>query len=130
MAEGLCVVAPNEPTMNEYIRNGENGLLYDIRRPRSLNFKGILDLGESARHYIYDGHERWLSERDKIIDFIFLNMSEKGKKESAFELENASRHAIEIIVCKNLLKKITRFLRKNLNKFISWTRSAKTKQNE
>jgi hypothetical protein len=30
MASGLCVVAPNLPTMNEYIANGTNGILYSF----------------------------------------------------------------------------------------------------
>ena len=35
MALGLLVVAPDRPTMNEYLVSGENGLLYDPAHPSS-----------------------------------------------------------------------------------------------
>jgi glycosyltransferase involved in cell wall biosynthesis len=38
MAMGLCVVAPDTPTHNEYISDGITGLLYDLADVRPLSF--------------------------------------------------------------------------------------------
>lgn len=35
MARGCCVIAYDHPTMNEYIRHGENGLLFGAGNPRT-----------------------------------------------------------------------------------------------
>ena len=45
MASGLCVVARDAPTMNEYISNGSNGLLYNRDRHAGLDFSGAHDIG-------------------------------------------------------------------------------------
>lgn len=70
MARGKCVVAPNQGTMNEYILSGLNGLLYDHRAPRPLDFSDVAGLGERARDSVVAGHAQWLAAEDGIVDFI------------------------------------------------------------
>jgi Glycosyl transferases group 1 len=70
MALGQCVVAPDNPTMNEYLVHGVNGLLYDPNRPRPLDFSAAVDLGLHARAGIEAGRERWLTAEDDLADFI------------------------------------------------------------
>lgn len=41
MASGRCVIAPDYPTMNEYIKNGETGYLYNFKRPQKIKFDDI-----------------------------------------------------------------------------------------
>jgi hypothetical protein len=38
MTMGLVVVAPDGPTMNEYIEHGKNGILYDLSNPQLATF--------------------------------------------------------------------------------------------
>ncbi|MEJ8847094.1 glycosyltransferase [Variovorax rhizosphaerae] len=70
MARGKCVVAPNQGTMNEYILSGLNGLLYDHRAPRPLDFSEVERLGGAARASVIAGHAQWLAAEEGIVDFI------------------------------------------------------------
>jgi glycosyltransferase involved in cell wall biosynthesis len=70
MAMGLCVVAPNAPTMNEYIQHGVNGLLYDPEHPAPLDFSEAKELGAAARSSSEIGRRDWLSSMPKIRSFL------------------------------------------------------------
>jgi len=70
MAKGMCVVAPDNPTMNEYIVHGVNGLLYDPCRPQPLDFSRASELGTRARRSIERGYQYWLGAIDDILEFI------------------------------------------------------------
>jgi hypothetical protein len=70
MAMGFLVVAPDRPTMNEYIVSGVNGLLYDPRCPRPLDFSRREDIGRRARSTIEVGHQRWLRLGVPVLDLI------------------------------------------------------------
>ena len=86
MARGKCVVAANQGTMNEYILHGVNGLLYDPRAPRPLDFSNVAAMGAQARASVLAGHAQWVAAEDGIVDFI-LAPSEKlymGKYQHAF----------------------------------------------
>jgi glycosyltransferase involved in cell wall biosynthesis len=77
MAMGKCVVAPNNPTMNEYIVHGKTGLLYDPNRPKPLDFSDVKRIGMNARDYMENGYKEWLEAEAELIDFIKLPL-EKG----------------------------------------------------
>jgi GT2 family glycosyltransferase len=70
MASGHCVVAPDAPTMNEYISNGTNGLLYVPARRTRLDFSEARMIGARARESIQRGHERWLTSIPALLDFV------------------------------------------------------------
>ena len=67
---GLCVVAPDAPTMNEYITNGVNGILYDPFFPQPISLKDIDDIRRRALSLAWEGHERWLESLPGLVDFI------------------------------------------------------------
>ena len=67
MALGLAVVAPDRPTMNEYITDGVNGYLYDPRRPRRVDLSSAKDVGRTARHDVEAGYRRWLSSGPRSL---------------------------------------------------------------
>jgi|GEM_PF-136304 len=69
MAMGMCVAAPDEPTMNEYIRHGVNGLLYDLDDPRPLDFSDFRTIGKNARDFVKENHEKWTRARKEIVNF-------------------------------------------------------------
>jgi tetratricopeptide (TPR) repeat protein len=70
MAMGKCVVAPNFPTMNEYIKHGENGLLYDPANPAPLDFSQADKLGMRARLSAEKGFLEWKERENELIEFI------------------------------------------------------------
>lgn len=70
MAMGQLVVAPDRPTMNEYITHGWNGLLYDYADPRPLDFSQAKLLAERAKRCVELGREEWLRSIPGIIQFL------------------------------------------------------------
>lgn len=76
MAMGMCVAAPNEPTMNEYIENRRNGLLYDYNNIQPLDFSNFRIIGENAREFVNEKHKKWAGAEEKIVRFI------TGRKEN------------------------------------------------
>ena len=71
MAMGKCVVAHNDATMNEYIKDGVNGILFDADRPIAIAETQVL----SVRSNIHTTKEQlygvWLDDMKKISNFIF-----------------------------------------------------------
>lgn len=82
MAMGRCVVAPDYPTMNEYIRHGENGFLYDgeARKPLELTAEQIRTVQKNAYEYIKAGYQRWEADKYKIFDWVEAACNKKEKK--------------------------------------------------
>lgn len=72
LARGKCVVAHNDATMNEYIIDGENGLLRDFtksnKRPISTN--DIDKILQKNINYAENFYLRWLNEQNSILPFI------------------------------------------------------------
>lgn len=70
MAAGMCVVAHDAPTMNEYIVSGVNGLLADMTRPAPLDLTRHRDMGRRARDFVAAGHAAWLADLDRLREFV------------------------------------------------------------
>ncbi|QXX76683.1 glycosyltransferase [Methylovirgula sp. HY1] len=83
MASGLCVVAPDLPTMNEYIANGTNGMLYSFEQKVPLRFARAREIGARARETVERGFADWQRELPDLIDFIVSPKSRLKTKRSA-----------------------------------------------
>lgn len=70
MASGLCVVAPDFPTMNEYIANGTNGILYSPGRTSPLDFSRARDIGGGARETAERGFADWQISLADLKEFL------------------------------------------------------------
>ena len=70
MSRGRCVVAPNDSTMNEYIRHGENGLLYNASHPSPLDFSNIREMQKNCLHDIQLGYAQWKEQKYLILDWL------------------------------------------------------------
>jgi len=70
MKNGLCVVAPDAPTANEYIQHGKNGLLYDIAEPRPLDFSNLSAMQAASRSSVQAGRLRWLDAQPALRQFV------------------------------------------------------------
>ena len=70
MAHGLAVVAPDGPTMNEYIRDGVNGYLYDPAHPAPLDLGALDQVRKQSLSDIAAGFRRWSDTQEAVLDFI------------------------------------------------------------
>ena len=52
MANGLCVVAPNRATMNEYLQDGVTGILYEPKAPKRLDLSDWHSIGARGTHQL------------------------------------------------------------------------------
>jgi hypothetical protein len=71
MAMGMCVVAENQSTANEYILSGENGILYGGGRahlfaPAPASLSELERMGKAARESIGQIHRNWVETRGEI----------------------------------------------------------------
>jgi hypothetical protein len=69
MAAGLCVVAPDTPTHNEYIDHGFNGLLYGSQAGE-VELSAYASLGSNAARAALDGYARWRLSQHDLLCFI------------------------------------------------------------
>jgi len=70
LAMGLCVIAPDAPTMNEYIDDGVDGILYDPARPKPLSFSDVDGMGKRAADRAKKDHARWLAGIPEMLRFL------------------------------------------------------------
>ena len=87
MAMGMCVVAENQSTANEYILSGENGILCGGDRthlfsPSPTSLSELERMGRAARDTIAQIHQTWMAKRVMI--------SETVKRMSSMEVQRKS----------------------------------------
>jgi len=72
MAHGMCVIAHDDATANEYIVHRENGYLYNIENPENIDLTPAraLQCGRAARKTVEDGYERYKEKLDYLLSFI------------------------------------------------------------
>jgi glycosyltransferase involved in cell wall biosynthesis len=70
MAMGKCIIAHHDSTMDEYITDGGNGLLVDMRNPRPVESEKIEKARLNARKSIVAFNEKWEHDKEKILQFF------------------------------------------------------------
>jgi glycosyltransferase involved in cell wall biosynthesis len=70
MAMGKCVVAPNNPTMNEYLEDKKTGYLYDPFNLLPIDFSNAGNISRNVKTIADNGYQLWKSREEKLIDFI------------------------------------------------------------
>jgi glycosyltransferase involved in cell wall biosynthesis len=70
MAMGMLVVSPDHPTMNEYINHNVNGLLYDIRVPKPLDFSRAGEIGGNARDFMNECYKNWNKLKQELAEWV------------------------------------------------------------
>jgi len=73
LAAGMAVVAPDAPTMNEYITDGVNGYLYDPAHPEPVDFSSAQKVASRARETAEAGYRRWMSSQPELRDFLLTS---------------------------------------------------------
>jgi hypothetical protein len=80
MARGCVVIAADCPTMNEYIKDGETGLLFDPQKPTMLDFRRWKRISENSREAIAVGHAEWKRRETELLDFIGSSARSRDKE--------------------------------------------------
>lgn len=70
MALGRCVIAPDFPTMNEYIEDGKTGILYDYYTLSMQGEYNIRLIQQNTIDYIQNGYEKFCKEKYLILKWI------------------------------------------------------------
>ena len=70
MSMGRCVIAPNQPTMNEYIQSGKTGFLYDLKDISKLKIGNINKIQKNTLKYVQRGYKSWNKKKKKILKWI------------------------------------------------------------
>ncbi|MGL4982870.1 MAG: glycosyltransferase [Treponemataceae bacterium] len=107
MAMRRCVIAPNNPTMNEYIVDGQTGILYDLENPHKISLNNIQQIQKNTQTYIQQGYQSWESNKNIILDWIIAKSilnKKKFRKYRASLCTNAPSYNIKSVLKKRLKK--------------------------
>ncbi len=77
MAMGKCVAAHNDATMNEYITDGETGVLFDADHPSPIPHSTVLDVQKRMSDCATMMWSRWQSDMSKIVPFVIGQQSSR-----------------------------------------------------
>jgi hypothetical protein len=80
MSIGMAVIAPDRATMNEYIRSGTSGYLYDPDAPVAPPWEQARAWGDEARRQCIRGREAWVRSIPEIRDFLLSQPSRAPAK--------------------------------------------------
>lgn len=84
LSMGKCVVAPDCGTMNEYILNTINGILYDIRNVVPIDFNELDRICNIAYITAVNGYKRFMRQGDEIVDYIISPLENFEREKSSF----------------------------------------------
>ena len=73
MSAGQIVVAPDLPSVNEYVSHATSGILYDPHNPKielSLNEAALLRMSAAARQKAEIGRSLWLNDVDRLKSLL------------------------------------------------------------
>lgn len=94
MARGQLVIAPDKPTMNEYIRHRTNGLLYGFDDPEldySPTPQSLEEMSRGAMRTITAGHELWQMDQDRMRSLILNDGRRWSTKDVSSHFRNELR---------------------------------------
>ncbi|MDD2225315.1 MAG: glycosyltransferase [Candidatus Shapirobacteria bacterium] len=118
MSRGIPVLAPNYPTMNEYIDDGKNGFLYNPKKLQKKDFKDISNISKTIIRDMQKGFDKWNIQKKEIEQFV--KKSPKVDNLNHGILLHIIIRVYELIIkpfeyLKNLIKKIRENLNNNTN---------------
>lgn len=82
LSRGMCVIAPDNSTMNEYIIHGKNGLLYDLKKPEELDLSNLAEMRENAIKIAKEDYELWEKAKHEIL----VDLAKANKKPRLIKL--------------------------------------------
>ena len=94
MARGQIVVAPDHPTMNEYIRHRTTGILYDfddLASDRKMTPKMMDEMSRAALRKTAFGYEEWTRDQDRLKSFLVNDGRRWSTKDASSHFRNEIR---------------------------------------
>jgi glycosyltransferase involved in cell wall biosynthesis len=94
MARGQIVVAPDKPTMNEYIRHRTSGILYDFSNlgvDCSLTPESMARMSRAALRKTTIGYEQWKLDGERFKSFVVNDGRRWSTKDSSSHFRNEIR---------------------------------------
>lgn len=85
IVHGLIVVAPDKPTMNEYIIDNVNGILFDRDNPKPINLSSLNKLQDNSFRIADSSYDEWLSQI-AIMKKLILSTPNSSKLKSPFSI--------------------------------------------
>lgn len=114
MALGMCVIASDSPTMNEYIISGKNGYLYDFNKPQMVNFNDCKTIGRRAKYSAERGFIRWQSQREELLNFLGVPRKKISFIKNFYlsvVVYSYNILSFSFVFAKKMIKKIVRFFK-------------------
>lgn len=104
MAMGRCVIAVNHPTMNEYIVNNQNGLLYNLNDIDDVSWKkiNIKEIQKNAYDYICEGYAKWEENKIDILKWI---LAEPATAKNSTVIIQEKKNSIIRKIIKKIVKR-------------------------
>ncbi len=70
LSYGAVLIGNNTPGISDYVQNNDNGYLYRMQLPLSIDFSNFLTLRENSIKKTQVGAFKWRAERKQLIDFL------------------------------------------------------------
>ena len=116
MACGRCVIALDNPAMNEYIKNGETGFLYSLDNLQYIEINDIRKIQKNTVEYMKQGRNNWQKNKINILTWIihkpkidWIKIIFKYFIQKIFSIKNAKNHKIVRILGFKIKIKIKRY---------------------
>ncbi len=92
MAHGRCVIAPDNPTMNEYITDKVTGYLYNPNQIVPLALDRIKEIQKEAYAFICNGYQEWEKKKFEILKWLEADVViNKSKIKKFFSLQEITK---------------------------------------
>lgn len=77
MSRGCVIIAHNDRTMNEYIKNGYNGYLINFDKPKNILFKNYEKIRHNSLQSYLNGRQQYQTQLQGLLLFINKNYKHK-----------------------------------------------------
>lgn len=113
LAMGKGLVGYNDGTMNEYIKHGVNGYIFDERTFYTINISDIQSILKKSTEDAIEGYRLWEGQKKEMLAFIFSNSRQVASREvvNMYILLNCINRFYYLFI--SFFKKIRRILIKD-----------------
>jgi len=70
LSKNLCIIACDNPTMNEYIAHEINGFLYNLNIAKELDLNHLFEIRKNVKEYVQRGYNLWEKNKLNILHDI------------------------------------------------------------
>jgi glycosyltransferase involved in cell wall biosynthesis len=92
MSFGMAVIAPDSPTMNEYIQHGHNGYLYSYAAPAPIDLSRLDAVRAQVLKDVSNGHFIWQSQESDVLEYIEQSKATKRRVSLSWRLRRLLGH--------------------------------------